>query len=247
MARYCTEREATYANSMTTLKVQHRSVLGASNVSKRLLVLICLIGACKRSERTNGASAPARTAPVASPSGSPAVPRNEVDASAPPLIAPGISSAASAARRGTKRTVVAAGFTSGLTLEGDTLSYCDNRGGRAVDLASGVEIPRERPCDKHEERNSGCGGIDFVESVREPDQDDIIDAKMGPSFPVHGHIHDCAFSSGILLVATGQEIITIDVKTDRREVKGKDGGDQVAINDAWLAWSDGRKVFAQRR
>jgi len=39
----------------------------------------------------------------------------------------------------------------------------------------------------------------------------------------------------------------IDVKADRRDVKLKEGGTQVAINDAWLAWSDGKKVFAQRR
>jgi hypothetical protein len=159
---------------------------------------------------------------------------------------PGINSAAAAVRAGTKRSIVAVGYTSRMRLESDTLTYCDDRGGRALDLASGVESARERSCE-HEWRNSACDGIDFVESVREPDQDDIIDAKEGPSFPMHGHIHDCAFNTGILLVATGREVVAIDVKADRRDVKLKGGGTEVAINEAWVAWSDGEKVFAQRR
>jgi hypothetical protein len=62
-----------------------------------------------------------------------------------------------------------------------------------------------------------------------------------------GRIQDCAFNSGVLLVATGFEVVAIDVKADRRDVKLKDGGNQVAISEAWMAWSDAKKVFAQRR
>jgi hypothetical protein len=60
-------------------------------------------------------------------------------------------------------------------------------------------------------------------------------------------VTDCAFSNGTLVVATWNEIVAIDIKADKREVKSKVGGPQVAINEAWIAWSDGKKVFAQRR
>jgi hypothetical protein len=102
-----------------------------------------------------------------------------------------------------------------------------------------------------EERNSACANIDFIDDVREPDQNDIIDTKEPPFIPVNGHIHDCAFSSGVLLVATGLEVVAIDVKADHRDVLGKQGGTQVAINDSWLAWTvpidKGEKVLARRR
>jgi len=214
-------------------------------VSKRLCVVACLLCACNRPERTSGASAPVLTAPAVSSSSAPGS-HEAIDAATPPPAASGFSAAASAVRPGTMRSVVAEGHTSRMRLESDELSYCDSRGGRVLDLVSGVESARERSCD-HEWRNSACDGIDIVAAVREPDQDDIIDAKKGLSFPVHGHIHDCAYNSGILLVATGLEIVAIDVMTDHREIKGKEGGNQVAINEAWMAWSDGRKVFAQRR
>ena len=153
--------------------------------------------------------------------------------------------------RGTKRSAVSVGYISGLQLEGDTLTYCDSRGGRALDLSSGVESARERPCDRHEERNRACAEIDFIDAVREPDQNDIIDLNDGMSIPVNGHIHDCAFSSGTLLVATGLEVVAIDVKADQREVLSKEGGQQVAINGSWLAWSEAldkaEKVLARRR
>jgi hypothetical protein len=215
-------------------------------VNWRLCLGACLMCACNRTERTNGASGAVVTATAVSSSSTPAGSSEASDAGTPPSVASGISSAASAVRPGTKRSVVAVGHTSRMRLESDALTYCDSRGGRLLDLVSGVESARERSCD-HEWRNSSCDGIDFVDAVREPGPDDIIDAKEGPSFPVHGHIHDCAFSSGVLLVATGLEVVAIDVKTDRRDVKLKDGGNQVAINEAWIAWSDGRKVFAQRR
>ena len=201
-----------------------------------------MICACNRTERTSSVSTPVRAAPVVSSSSTPAGSGNPVDAGTPPSVASGISAAATAVRGGTARSVAAVGHASRMRLESDILTYCDDRGGRVLDLVSGVESAREVSCE-HEWRNSACGGIDFVESVREPDQDDIIDAKQGPSFPVHGHIHDCAFSSGILLVATGLEVVAIDVKADRRDVKGKDGGNQVAINDAWMAGPTARRCL----
>lgn len=83
--------------------------------------------------------------------------------------------------------------------------------------------------------------------VRAPAHDDIIYMKDASSVTLNGRIQDCAFDAGVLLVATGMEVVQIDVKTGRRDVKGDGSGNQVAINGAWLAWSDGVKVFAQHR
>ena len=146
-------------------------------MSRQLFVVACLVCGCSRTERTSGPPVP--TTLDTHPSRTHAVSRSEIDAGTPPLVASGISSAASAVRPGTIRSAVVMGYTSGLSLEADTLTYCDNRGGRALDLVSGVETARERPCNRHEERNRGCGEIDFVESVREPDQDELSTPKKG--------------------------------------------------------------------
>jgi hypothetical protein len=154
------------------------------------------------------------------------------------------------------RSVITIGYSSGLRLDSNTLIYCDDRGSRGLDLISGVESARADPCPKKpEERNGACDGIEYVVSVRTqwqegrpgPGPDDIIDTKAGISIPTNGRVHDCVFNNGVLLYATGLEIIAVDIKTDRHDKKGNDGGNQVAINDAWLAWSDGAKVFADRR
>ena len=167
--------------------------------------------------------------------------------SAQPSAAPA-PSAAPSIKRGTTLSAVATGDTSGLRFEADELFYCDSRGGRAIDLLTGIESAREHPCDSHEERNRACDGIEVVDQVREPGPDqDIIDLKTGRSQPTHGHVVDCAFSNGTLVVATWNEIVAIDVKADKCEVQSKVGGPQVAINEGWIAWSDGKTVFAQRR
>lgn len=218
-------------------------------MSRRIAFIACLIGACSRNDRASSSPDPGRPAPntgVPSPSIS-STPLADLSASegsavATPLAAPRTVSRAIL-------SIAASGYTSGLRLESDTVSYCDNRGGRVWALATGSEgnYKRQCPSAKLQERNSACEGIKFVTQVREPGPDDIIDIAAGPSVPVRGHIHDCAFESGALLVATGVEVVTIDVKTGHRDVKGREGGNQVAINGDWLAWSDGEKVFAQRR
>ena len=216
-------------------------------MSKRLLFVVCLVCACRRSEERSGTLTAAHTQTVLEPSSAPAGSQRPLDASAPHSVAPGVSSSASAVPRGRTFSSLAVGYASGLRLEADALTYCDDRGGRMLDLRSGVESARERSCNQQIERNRDCGNIDFIEAVREPGPDDIIDLKDGSSIPVNGHIHDCAFNAGVLLVATGLETVAIDVRTRRHKVKNKDGGDQVAINDTWLAWSDTLKVFAERR
>ena len=237
-------------------------------MNKRLILVACLLGACSRSEPTTSAPVPLHSASIVGvgvgvaadagpvravgPASASSASSDSVAGSAS-AVAPATgggresSPAASALPRGTKRSTTAVGYTSGLRLESDAATYCDDRGGRALDLVTGKDTAHERQCVKNEERNSACGGIDFVVDVREPDVDDIIDVKDGPSFPVNGHIHDCVFDSGTLLVATGLEVVAFDVKADHRVVKRKDAGDQVAIDAAWMAWSAGGKVFVERR
>ena len=202
-----------------------------------------MIGACGRSERATGALVPENSAPSAPTSVAPEVrPAPEGNNAPAPSAAPPV-------KLGSTLSAVATGDALGLHLEADALTYCDDRGGRAVDLRTGLESARDRPCEKHEERNRACDGIDVVDRVREPGPgpNDIIDLKNGHSQPVHGHITDCAFSTGVLLFASWNEIVAIDMKTNRRDLKSKEGGPLIAINEAWLAWSDGKKVFAEHR
>jgi hypothetical protein len=211
-------------------------------MSSRLLLAVFMICACGRTKRTSDAPPPPHT-PASAPAPTISGPTPLPELSAAPM-----PSAASSARAGLMRSTVATGYTSGLRLESDLLMYCDDRGGRALDLASGVDRAHEHPCAPGELRNLTCDGIEVVAQVRAPGGiHDIIDLETGPSQPMQGRIQDCAFNSGVLLVATGFEVVAIDVKADRRDVKLKDGGNQVAISQAWMAWSDAKKVFAQRR
>jgi hypothetical protein len=226
-------------------------------MNSRLLLVGCMLWACSRNDRESGGALPARPAASASTATSVDVSHVQEDAKARASLSPpssgGPPHAASPAALpplpGSILSIVASGYTSGLSFDGDTVSYCDSRGGRAWTLPSGGESAQERACPsaKLQERNSDCGEIEIVTAVREPGPDDIIDLKDAPSLPVHGHIHDCAFNSGVLLVATGMEVAAINGKTGHRDVKGKEGGNQVAMNSTWLAWSDGEKVFAQHR
>jgi len=194
-----------------------------------------LVCSCNRSEGVNGSAAPARSAQ------NPPVP------SAPHQSDAEVNAAASTATA-SEFSAVTSGYPSGLRLESGLLVFCDSRGGRALDLASGAESARERACPGiDEERNRACADIEAIAAVREPGADDIIDFKQSPSVPVQGHIRDCAYSAGALLVASGEQVVMIDVKSRSSRVEHRGGAAQVAINDTWLAWSSGKKVFAQRR
>ena len=216
-------------------------------MSKSLFLAAMFIFACSHPEPTGDASVPARTAQLTAAPSASAGPVGASVSAVPPPKAAEVGSAALTVPRGARRSTMAVGYTSGLRLESGLATYCDDRRGRALDLATGIDSAYERPCPKDEERNRACDGIAFIEQVREPGLDDIIDTNDGPSIPVNGHIHDCVFNAGVLLVATGLEVVAFDVKADHRKVKSKEGGDQVAISDGWLAWSEGRKVVAERR
>ena len=216
----------------------------------KALVALCMLFGCSRREATPQAPSTER-APQVQPSASSSG-FGGLDNGPPKQLAlvPTVTAPAMLplVKPGTMRAWAGSGGIWGLHLEADTITYCDRRGRRALSLAFGSEGPSEGACPAlPEERNRACGGIDFIEDVREPDRDDIIDLKDGPSIPVHGFVHDCVFNNGVLLVGSGQEVVAIHMKTDRHEVKSKRPGIMVAMNEQWLAWSDTVKVFAERR
>jgi len=228
---------------MTRYKGGAGSNAWKGHVSRWLVLIVGIsICACARRNGTNNATgeAPvvgAHKAPAAAPA---------IDAGNAP--APSAPIASAVVPTGTKRSTVASGFGSGLRLDADTLIYCDKRGSRALDLIAGVERAHDGACPTLPEwRNRACGGIDFIEQVREPGVDDIIDTTEDLSLPISGHIHDCVFDSGVLLVGTGLEVVAFDVKAQRRIVKSRAAGDQVAITSKWLAWSNRENIVAERR
>lgn len=217
-------------------------------MSKRIAIVACVVWSCSRSAQPSPteAASSAGAALVAVPSAAPTTSAT-ASAGAGGTVASG---APAAAAPGSVLSIVPTGRMSGLSLEPEAVSYCDSRGGRMWNPATGAVEPQERKCPvpKDESRNSDCGEIEIVADIRAPGgNDDTIYFKGAPTVNLHGRIHDCAYDSGVLLVATGQEIVAIDVKTGHRDVRNKDGGGQVAINAAWLAWSDCEKVFAQHR
>jgi hypothetical protein len=146
-------------------------------------------------------------------------------------------------------TVAATGVTSGLRLASELLLFCDKRGGRAIDLRTGVEAAHEHHCPSHEERNGACEDLGLPVTVSTPGAAgyDVVAIDGAPPYRMRGRVHDCALHSGRLAIATGSEVVTIDVEAHRTRVVSKAGGDQVAIDASWLAWSDGLRVYVQHR
>lgn len=228
---------------------------------KRWLYAACVVGACSRGEPTSTSTAQATVAASAtgdpsaierrSPATLPTGPVEQAASGAAPsptaAMPPAMPSAL--AKPGSTLTVGASGVTSGLRLASDSLLFCDKRGGRAIDLTSGAETAHEHPCPKREERNGACEDLPLAVTVSSPGQGgyDVVEIAGSPPNRMQGRVHDCALDTGLLAIATGSDVVTIDVKTHRKTVVSKSGGDQVAINAAWLAWSDGLKVYVQHR
>ena len=220
---------------------------------RTLATLACwLLWACSRNERATEAP-PLRAASSASAGPAAMLAQSSVAGNAVTegrVTAPTASGKAPPIVAGSILSVTPKGYASGLELISDTLTYCDDRGGRALDLTSGIESAHERRCPKKpEERNRGCTGVDVVASVDQLGADDYIDVNDKSSIHVNGHINDCVYDGGVLLYASWDEVVTIDVKTRHRETKSKrkEGAAQVAIDGSWIAWLDTKKVFAQRR
>lgn len=138
----------------------------------------------------------------------------------------------------------ARGEPKGLRLEADTLFYCDERGGQAVDLPTGKDVPgRGAACPARDEPNTSCSGLGLDVAVRAPldSPDDIVELD-GSSVPVKGRVRDCALQDAQIAVATGARIVIIDVATGRSKVIDRGGGDRVVLGPNWIAWSTGTRL-----
>jgi hypothetical protein len=148
----------------------------------------------------------------------------------------------------TQIVVNATGEPFGLRVEGETISFCDTRGGRKVDPATGNDLPFKRACAKDREPNTSCGGFPLDVTVSTPNlgPNDLVEVK-GRAFPLAGRVHDCAASGKALGIVTGSEVVLIDTTVEKASVLEHEGGDRVAIGADWIAWSNGPSVYARRR
>ena len=144
-----------------------------------------------------------------------------------------------------KVTVVGEPF--GLRIEGNTVSFCDKRGGRIFDLTTSQDAPLERACRKDDEPNAACGGLALDVTVRTPNlgPSDIVEVNT-KSFPLEGRVHDCATDGKLIAIVTGAEVVTIDPTKDVASlIERGGGGDHVAVGAGWIAWSLGSVVQAR--
>jgi hypothetical protein len=134
-----------------------------------------------------------------------------------------------------------------LRLDGAAVSFCDSRGARKIDLASGSESASALTCTRDAGGNTACDGLPFSVEVRTPDlgPNDVIDTA-GQTYPLDGRVQDCAASGQILGVVTGSTVVLIDTNSDKLKVIDHAGGNRVAISADWIAWSDNSSVHVRK-
>ena len=100
-------------------------------------------------------------------------------------------------------TVSSTGDAFGLQVKAGTVSFCDKRGGRKLDLVTGRDIAFERACQEDGEPNVACGGLAFEVTVRTPGlgPSDVVDVGA-QSFSLDGHVHDCAEDGNVVAILT---------------------------------------------
>lgn len=148
----------------------------------------------------------------------------------------------------TEFSIVADGEPSGLHFEGGGLTFCDKRGGRRLDLQTGRDAESARNCPDLQEANTACSGLPLHVAVRAPlsEPSDIVDID-GLSVPLDGRVHDCAADGKVLAIVTASAAVLIDTtKGASKEISSK-GGDRVAIESKWVAWSKGSEVRVASR
>ena len=227
----------------------------------------CLLGACSRHERSQAApvtsAAASSTATTsATAAGSALAKAVELGHSAPHAARPAPSSspaleyaalrplAGQRSNRNPTLTVAATGYSSGLRLESGLVLFCDKRGGMAIDLGSRAVSAHDHACAQPDVRNGACEDIGLEVTVSTPGlagYDVVYATGYSSSYRMLGRVHDCVADKGVLAIVTGSEVVTIDVKAERKTLIVEEGGDQVALNADWLAWSDGTQVFVQHR
>lgn len=171
------------------------------------------------------------------------------DRTAPPSsssTAPATTTLSQAAR--TELTIRADGEPFGLRVDGGAVSFCDKRGGRKLDAATGQDLAFERTCAKDGEANTACSGFPLDVAVSTPNRgpNDVVDVT-GKSFPLDGRVHDCAADGQVLAIVTGAAVVLVDTTTGKAEVIDHQGGDRVIIGAGRVAWSQGSTVRARTR
>lgn len=137
--------------------------------------------------------------------------------------------------------VKANGSAYGLSVD-DAISYCDDRGGRKINPKTGEDVRVDRACAKAE-GNAACGGLSIALTVRMPGlgPDDVVEAP-DYSFPLVGHVHDCATDEKTIAVVTHTQVSLLDAASGKAKVIDEEGGERIAIGPGWVAWSDGAIV-----
>lgn len=185
-------------------------------------------------------------------SGSPAGPLL-VDAAPPPapvatLVAPQAGDAAPPEPDAPIDAAAPPGLPYGLRVDGEAVTYCDGRGGRRLDPATGQSTPFARPCPPDEEADGACGNVPKAldVDVRSPQDtpDDIVGAGS-ENYPLSGRLHDCAALGSTLAVVTRSRVSLL--ADGKEQVIARRGAERVALGAKWVAWIDGSKVLAKAR
>jgi hypothetical protein len=171
----------------------------------------------------------------------------ESRAAEPPAGAVSPAAAAPQGSRPTERTATAKGEPYALHLAGGTLTFCDQRGMRNLDLSTGEERAGTEPCPQPKDSNTGCEGLPFDADVRSPhgEADDVVDVIGVHSYPVKGRVHDCVADGKALAISTGSVVEIIDTASNARTEIFDHGADRVALGNGWIAWADGSNIRAK--
>jgi hypothetical protein len=138
------------------------------------------------------------------------------------------------------------GAAYGLSVD-DAISYGDDRGGRRINPKTGEDVRVERACAQAE-GNAACDGLFIALTVRMPGLglDDVVDPP-DYSFPLVGHVHDCAVDEKTIAVVTHSQVSLLDAASGNAKVIDEEGADRIAIGPWWVAWSDGAIVRWRKR
>lgn len=133
-----------------------------------------------------------------------------------------------------------------LAFSASTLTFCDTRGTRSLDLRTGAEGPGSGTCPAKEEANASCSGLGDAVTVRAPlsEPNDIVDVDAS-SFPMNGRVHDCAGDGGFIIVATGSRVVLLDTVAGTAKDVSNAGAERVAIGPGWIAWTAGSAVHVK--
>lgn len=134
-----------------------------------------------------------------------------------------------------------------LNIERGTVKFCDNRGRRLLDLATGQQSALQEPCPPATEANTACSGLPLDITVRAPlsEPNDIVDVNSA-SFPLNGKVHDCAADGKWIAIATASRVVLIDVAAGKMRELSPEGGDRVIIGSGWVVWCDGTNLLTAR-